>query len=184
MTRHRRLLVIAATVGAAVAITATSSVATPDQTDTFGRDNVFRVQLSGYQEDPAALSTAASGSFRAVINERAQEITYSLSYADLSGTITQAHIHFGNRSQSGGISLFLCTNLANGPVGTQLCPAAPATITGTLKPESVVGPTAQGIAPGEFAEIVKAIRSGITYANVHSTDRPAGEIRAQLDHQH
>jgi hypothetical protein len=184
MTRHRRLFLIAAIVGAAVAITATGSVAAPDNVDTFGRNNVFRVQLSGYEEDPQALSTAASGSFRAVVNERTQEISYSLTYADLTGGITQAHIHFGNRHQSGGISVFLCSNLGNGPVGTQLCPAAPATVTGVLKPDAVIGPAGQGIAAGEFAELVKAIKAGITYANVHSVERPAGEVRGQLDNGH
>jgi hypothetical protein len=184
MTRHRRLFVIAAAVGAAVALTATGSVAAPDGVDHFGRNNVFRVQLSGYEEDPLALSTAATGSFRAVINERAQEITYSLSYDGLTGGITQAHIHFGNRNQSGGISFFLCTNVGNGPAGTQLCPAAPATITGTIRAEHVIGPVGQGIAAGEFAEIVKAMKAGITYANVHSVERPAGEVRGQLDHNH
>ena len=43
-----------------------------------------------------------------------------------------------------------------------------------------------GIAPGEFAELVRAIRGGVTYANVHSagTGVPAkfagGEIHGQI----
>ena len=43
-----------------------------------------------------------------------------------------------------------------------------------------MGPAAQGIAPGEFDELVDAIRAGVSYANVHSTTYPMGEIRAQL----
>ena len=31
---------------------------------------------------------------------------------------------------------------------------------------------AQGIAPGEFGEMVDAIRAGATYVNVHTTGRP------------
>ena len=46
---------------------------------------------------------------------------------------------------------------------------------------SVVGPTAQGIAPGEFAEVIRAIRAGAAYANMHTTAFPAGEIRDQVD---
>ena len=42
-------------------------------------------------------------------------------------------------------------------------------------------PAAQGIAAGEFNELVAAIRAGATYANVHSTKYEGGEIRAQLD---
>ena len=45
----------------------------------------------------------------------------------------------------------------------------------------MIGPTAQGIAAGEFAELVDAIRHGVTYVNVHSTKYPGGEIRAQLE---
>ena len=44
----------------------------------------------------------------------------------------------------------------------------------------VVGPAGQGIAAGEWEEFLDALRAGVTYANVHSTARPAGEIRAQL----
>ena len=44
----------------------------------------------------------------------------------------------------------------------------------------VVGPADQGIDPGEFGELVRAIRAGATYANVHTDKYPGGEIRAQL----
>ena len=47
-------------------------------------------------------------------------------------------------------------------------------------PDNVIGPAAQGIAAGEFAELVRAIRAGATYVNVHTTVHPGGEIRKQL----
>jgi CHRD domain len=141
--------------------------------------NVIFVRLDGYEEVPA-VSTTGNGTFRATINPD-QTITYSLSYADLQGTVQQAHIHFGQLSVNGGIVAFLCTNLGNGPAGTQLCPPPPATITGTIRPGDIVGgAAAQGIAVGEFDEVVAAIRNGIAYANVHSSIWPGGEIRAQL----
>jgi hypothetical protein len=179
MSRRRSLLVIGATVAAGIAVTATVSSAAPSGVDNFG-NSLVREQLSSYNETPVALSTPGNASFRLQINDRTQEITYRLSYADLSATVTQAHVHFGSPAQSGGISFFLCTNLGNGPAGTQACPAAPATITGTIHAADVVGPTAQGIPAGGFADIVKAIRAGFTYVNVHTTAFPAGEIRSQL----
>ena len=186
MSRRRRLLVVALTVGTAVAITATGSAATPSEEDSFS-GNVQFVQLSGYNENPNSISTPATATFRLTINNQAQEITYRLSYANMPTAVTQAHVHFGSEWQMGAnISFFLCTNLGNAPAGVvvQACPAAPATITGTIKAVDVVGPTALGIAPGEFAEVVKAIRAGFTYVNVHTTQFPGGEVRAQLGHSH
>jgi hypothetical protein len=141
----------------------------------------IREQLSGLQEDPLALSTTGTGTFRLWVDEEDQELTYELSYADLEGAVTQAHIHLGGTAQSGGISTFLCTNLGNGPAGTQACPAAPATVTGTIKAADVIGPTGQGIAAGEMAELIDAIEADTTYVNVHTTKYPGGEIRSQLD---
>jgi CHRD domain len=182
MTRHRRLLVVAVTVGVAVGITATGSAASTDD-GSRGHSEV-REHLSGFAETPLALSTPADGQFRAEIDSRAQKITWRLSYSDFATTVQQAHVHFGSPSQSGGISFFLCTNLGNGPAGTQPCPASPASISGTIRPADITGPMAQGIAPGEFDEVVAAIRAGATYVNVHSMAFPPGEIRAQLGHGH
>ena len=142
-----------------------------------GRD--VREHLNGYAEVPA-LSTTGSGEFRAEVRDL--EIHYRLSYRDLEGNITQAHIHFGNDHDAGGISVFLCSNLGNGPAGTQPCDGTTkGSVSGTLRTADVIGPNGQGIAPGEFGELVRAIRAGVTYANVHTTLRPGGEIRAQLE---
>ena len=131
------------------------------------------------------LSTTGNGEFQAQIDSSGQQISYTLSYSALEGNVLQAHIHLGGRHQSGGISAFLCTNLGNGPAGTQTCPAAPATIEGIITPADVVGPAMQGITAGQFDELVRAIRAGATYVNVHSSLYQGGEIRAQLgDHAH
>jgi hypothetical protein len=45
---------------------------------------------------------------------------------------------------------------------------------------NVIGPTGQGVSPGEFAEFVQALRAEAAYGNVHTTRFPAGEIRAQV----
>ena len=44
----------------------------------------------------------------------------------------------------------------------------------------MIGPTGQGIAAGQFEELVRAIKAGVTYANVHSSLFPSGEIRGQI----
>lgn len=144
----------------------------------------IREKLTGYQEVPA-LSTTGHGTFRASIDRRHSEIHYALTYGGLESPATQSHIHFENRTNAGPVVVFLCTNLGNGPPGTQPCPANGGTITGTIRPADVgAGATGQGLAAGEFDELVRAIKAGATYVNVHSTGRPTGEIRAQLVHGH
>jgi CHRD domain len=136
-------------------------------------------RLTGYQEVPA-VSTTADGRFRATLHVSQDSISYRLSYEDLEGDVQQAHIHFGQRGVNGGVVVFLCSNL-NGPPGTQECPASPATIEGTIEPDDVgAGAADQGIDAGEFDELVDAIQAGVTYANVHSSKFPGGEIRGQL----
>ena len=140
----------------------------------------FRASLIGYEEVPA-ISTAATGKFRAVLEDGT--LRWSLEYAGIEGgPVLQAHIHFGQRDVNGGISAFLCSNLPDAPAGVQECPAPPASISGTVSTAQVVGPNEQGIAPGEFAELARAMAAGITYANVHSETFPAGEIRGQIRH--
>jgi hypothetical protein len=145
-----------------------------------------RADLIGYQEVPA-LSTVAKGNFEAWVDTESNVIYWKLKYDGLEGTVTQAHVHFGQMGVNGGISFFLCSNLGNGPAGTQACPAGPAVLEGTVTPDLVLGPGAappaapgQGIEPGAFAEIAAAIKAGVSYANVHTTKWPGGEIRGQL----
>lgn len=157
-------------------------------------DEVIRATLTGVGEVPS-VATPARGFFRAVIDEEAGTITYTLTYNGI-GAVTQSHLHVGQHHTNGGIAVFLCTNLGNSappPAPTvQACPTVqPATITGVIMAANVTGaasgtpPTfqgipSQGIAVGDFADLVTMIRKGAVYVNVHSTPSPGGEIRGQL----
>jgi hypothetical protein len=140
--------------------------------------------LSGFEEVPVIMTTG-QGTFQARLSRSADEIQYQLRYDKLEGgAVTQAHIHIGQESVSGGVAVWLCGNpsaTVNPPAGTQACPPSPATITGVIRAANVVGPTGQGVSPNEFAELVRALETGVAYANVHTASFPAGEIRGQLD---
>ncbi len=176
---NRQVLRVGLAVAAAGAIAATSVVTAQGESGHRHDSRHTKAFLTGYNEDPLVVSTPGRGFFRASVDEDDQEIRYSLSYGGLPTAVGQAHIHFGGHSQSGGISAFLCANPGSGPVGTQACPAS-GTITGTIRPADVIGPAGQGIAAGEFDELVSAIEAGAAYVNVHSSAYPGGEIRGQL----
>jgi hypothetical protein len=145
------------------------------------RDEIYVVPLRGFEEVPA-VSSAARGLFKARIDEAAGTITYELRYETLQGDIRQAHIHFGQRGVNGGISVFLCQTATNvDPTGlSPTCTAPPAAITGVLTSANIIGPSGQGIAATEFAELVRAIRAGVAYVNVHSSVFLGGEVRGQI----
>jgi CHRD domain len=135
--------------------------------------NEFKARLLGFTEVPAVSSTGR-GRFSAVVSGDA--IHWRLSYERLEGTITTAaHVHLGQKDVNGGVSFFLC----GGPT-TQPCTPTAGSFSGTARAADVVGPAAQGIAPGEIAEIIRAMRAGKTYANVHTNKHPTGEIRGDI----
>ncbi|HLA80117.1 MAG TPA: CHRD domain-containing protein [Thermoleophilia bacterium] len=137
--------------------------------------NNFDARLDGFQETPA-VSTTGSGSFNAKTSVDDTEITYELTYSGLEGpTTTAAHIHLGRPGVAGGVIAFLC-----GGGGKPACPATSGTVSGTIVAADVIGPVAQGISPGEFAELLRALREGATYANVHTNLFPGGEIRGEI----
>jgi hypothetical protein len=147
----------------------------------------IREKLSGKEEVPFNV-TDATAELKARINDAGTEIAWELSYEGIQSGVTQAHIHIGQKLVNGGVSVFFCgTPASPGPAGTQTCPANAGTLTGTFTAASVVGPNAQGVAPGDFEGLLRAIRTGNTYANIHSVRSPGGEIRAQINggrHRH
>ena len=158
-------------------------------------DHNFIARLSGYNEvhfigtAPAlrgAVSTKASGRFQAKIDRSETSIDYVLHYEGLESDVTQSHIHFGQRHTVGGIVVWLCqTEGTPAPAAvasaTPFCPGArEGTVQGTITAAQVLDVTGQGIAAGEFDELVRAIRAGAAYANVHSATFTPGEIRGHI----
>jgi hypothetical protein len=136
-----------------------------------------KASLTGYQETPMSLSTTGHGSFR--VKVRSDELHYVLRYEDLEADAGAAHIHLGQRATSGGVIAFLC-----GGGDKPACPAREGKVEGVIDASDVIGPAGQGIAPGELGEVIRALRHGAVYANVHTpTKYPGGEIRGQVAHR-
>ena len=161
----RKILLVVA--GAALLLTVLAPVVASDS------NNKFKASLNGYLETPS-VSTTGRGSFELRI--KGSEIHFKLKYRNLSAAPSVAHIHFGRPDVMGGVSAFFC----NGG-GQPACPlTTTGEISGVITAANVVALNNQGIAAGEFAELVRAIRNGATYANVHTANFPPGEIRGNV----
>jgi hypothetical protein len=114
----------------------------------------YSAQLNVAQEVPApkGAPSNAGGTFSATLNGKT--LTWKLTFHNLSGTATAAHIHMGKKGKPGAVIVPLC--------GAPKC----------------VSPVS-GKATVTSAEI-KAMNSAGTYVNVHTAKNPNGEIRGQV----
>jgi len=133
----------------------------------------FSARLGGENEVPP-INTAGSGEFLMEIVD--SNITFSLSFSDLSSDLSVAHLHFAPTKVGGGVMIFLC-----GGGGQPDCPVATSgTITGTITAANVTGPTTQGIDVGDLDSALEAVRTRLSYVNMHTTNFASGEIRGQV----
>ena len=162
------------TVAATVALTLTGAAAYAQR-----HGNNLRAVLVSFNQVPSVLAPS-SGTFEGQLNSNGT-ISFTLSYANMTSAVTQAHIHFGASRTNGGVMVFLCG-------GTKpACPAS-GTLTGTIAAADVSTLPAsnadsvipQGIQPADLNALLEAIGSGNTYINVHTANFPNGEIRGQV----
>src|SRR4029450_6516999 len=166
---------------AALGVLGISAVALASRSHDKGNAKDFSAKLNGWEEDPSQVTTG-EGSFRAHVDS-ATQISFTLKYQDLEGPAFMAHIHIGSRHESGMISAWLC-----GGTTQPACPPGQTTeavVNGTIQADDITGPAGKGVEPGNFAELIRALRKGETYTNVHTVPRaPGGEIRGQNHSNH
>jgi len=174
-----RKLAVVVSLLAAVGLLALAAAALADRGHGGNGGNRFSARLTGFEETPSE-STPGRGSFKAKLNGNV--IHYVLHYEGFEageGNTLFAHIHFAQSGVAGGVSAFLCGGGDKPP-----CTPIQGTIEGDIDSADVIGPAGQGIAAGEMAELITAMRKGFTYANVHTTLNPAGLIRGQIRKGH
>jgi hypothetical protein len=133
--------------------------------------NTTRARLSGFQEVPPKLT---DGHGTLTLQLHGTSIDYNLTYTGLTSPVLFAHIHFAQRAVNGGVVAFLC-----GGGGKPACPAT-GTVAGSITAADVVAVADQNVTKGDFPGLLRIVRSGDAYANVHTSNFPAGEIRGQL----
>jgi hypothetical protein len=168
----------------------------------YGYAAEFSARLNGFNElgalnnQTGAVLSDGTGTVSLGLNQKAGTIDYELTYSKVgttppkTGTVSQAHIHFGKARDSGGVLVFFCTNLPlpagfTGPA-PPACPKNSGTVSGTWTKANVQAIMGQNVVAGDFDALVDALASNTAYANVHTTSGttpdtafPAGEIRGQ-----
>jgi hypothetical protein len=171
MSRRRVHLTVAAALATAVVAASVALVAAASGSHDNGSVRLH-AHLIGFQEVPS-LNSTGHASLRATMTP--DQITFELTYADLSAPPLVAHIHVGQRAVNGAVSVFFCGG------SKPPCPSTVSgTVSGTITAADVTGPTAQGFKTGDLASLETAIRAGVTYANMHTSNFPNGEIRGQI----
>ncbi len=116
----------------------------------------MRSLLTAAEEVPAPKGdvSTARGTFTAAADRTATGATlqWRLTFSNLSGNATAAHIHTGAKGLAGPVAVALCGPCASGATGTASVDQA----------------------------LLSTIQSGGAYVNVHTPTNPAGEIRAQV----
>jgi hypothetical protein len=146
----RRLAVVLAVAGLSAAFGFVVANAQTQRAPT----RVFRVTLAGESETPAG-DPVATGTARIRVRAGQPKVCYQLAAHDLSGPAAAAHIHRALAGTAGPVIIPLRTPNAAG--------------------------TSSGCAKARRS-LVKAILAHPSryYVNVHTTEFPAGAIRAQL----
>lgn len=116
----------------------------------------YSARLSGAREIPK-IDTKGKGEFTGTYDTTSKTLNYTLTFDNLSGPATAAHLHGpATRRQNAGVLV---------PLGDKN-PTSPITGSVTLNDEQA-----------------KALQSNRTYVNVHTAANPNGEIRGQVTHR-
>jgi hypothetical protein len=117
----------------------------------------YSAKLSGRSEIPKT-DSKGTGRFQATFDTQTKALNYTLTFDNLSGPATAAHIHGpATRAQSAGVVA---------PLGDKN-PTSPITGSVTLTDDQA-----------------KFLQSSKLYVNVHTAANPGGEIRGQIVGMH
>jgi hypothetical protein len=130
---------------------------------------MFHSPLRGSEEVPPVM-TNATGQNMLQLSKDGMSLSYKLSVDNIEN-IGGAHLHLGARGENGPVVASLL------PMGTKLSgPQKGMIAEGTITKANLVGP----LAGMNLSDLVKEMRAGMIYTNVHTTQHPAGEIRGQV----
>lgn len=128
----------------------------------------FKTKLSGKEETPA-VKTKAAGEAVLTLSKDGKELIYDLKVKNIENA-KAAHIHAGKKGEEGPpvVGLFGGPK-KEGKFSGELAK-------GTITDANLVGP----LAGKTVGDLVKMIKDGDAYVNVHTDKFPNGEVRGEL----
>jgi hypothetical protein len=139
-----------------VAVTALLVVVGAVSAGAFGKSAMkmpmYSAKLNTAQEVPTETGAPsnAGGSFTASL--MGSTLKWKLTFHNLTGPATAAHIHMAVKGKAGPVIVALCANCKSGASGSSTVSAS----------------------------VIKALNDGHAYVNVHTAKNPNGEIRGQV----
>jgi Asp-tRNA(Asn)/Glu-tRNA(Gln) amidotransferase A subunit family amidase len=127
----------------------------------------FTAQLDGDQE-VSPTDTDATGSAVFTLNDNKTALQYTLNVTNIYN-VTAAHIHLGPAGANGPVVVPLFSGNEAGPVNGILAE-------GMIMSDDLTGP----LAGMTMDDLIAEMNGGNTYANVHTSKYPGGEIRGQI----
>ena len=135
---------------------------------------IFSTTLSGANETPP---TASAGSGSAVVTLAGDTLSVSITFTGLTSPDIAAHIHCCGI----GIAAPIAVPFTTFPTGlTAGSFSASYDLTSAASYSAAFLTMYGGTAASAEAAFIAGLNGGLTYANVHSTLFPGGEIRGQL----
>lgn len=122
-------------------------------TPTMPMGKTATTQLSGTSEVPA-VTGSASGTMQAKLDTKTNQLTWTITYAGLTGPATAGHFHGpANVGENAGVAIPLTGSLVSPISGSAM------------------------LSPAQLADVM----AGKWYINLHTAANPNGEIRGQLN---
>lgn len=167
-----RRLATAASLAALVGAAALVSLAACSDDDTVtpaGPPTTFGATLSGANERPNAVNTPGAGSASVSftpVSGPATSGTYTVTVTGLTGAPTAAHIHApADVNTATGVLVNFNPASVTTPAGT---------FSGTFTQADIRNPAVS------VDSVLKLVRAGLAYVNVHTAANGGGEVRGQL----
>jgi hypothetical protein len=146
----------------------------PTNTNTGTVSNIvnFRATMNGASENPVNTSTG-TGLFTATLDTVTNVFTYDIIFSGLSAGVNNGHIH---GPAAAGVNAGTTVNF-NTLAGANFSFGLPA---GGAHGQLTLTAATQVTATVNGDSLRKLLFAGLTYANIHTTAIPGGEIRGQI----